>query len=208
VLLGPGFGLEQTTRDFMARIFKQERSRSHMDMGFIQADKPSSHDRLAFPTTVIDADGLKLLAQIDNWHLNIPTLSILTPHPGEMSVLTGIPKETIQQDRVQTAQHFSKKWGHIVVLKGAFTVITSPTGEAAVIPVASPALARAGTGDVLAGLITGLCAQGVPGFQAAVCGAWIHAQAGLSAVELVGNPASVLARDILKAAICILNEFN
>ncbi len=86
-----------------------------------------------------------------------------------------------------------------MVLKGAFTVIAGPDGQTAVIPVASPALARAGTGDVLAGLIVGLRAQGVEAFEAAAAGAWIHAQAGLCAVRNVGSLASVLAGDVMRA---------
>jgi ADP-dependent NAD(P)H-hydrate dehydratase / NAD(P)H-hydrate epimerase len=92
-----------------------------------------------------------------------------------------------------------------VVLKGAFTVISQPNGETAIIPVATSALARAGTGDVLAGLITGLRAQGLDAFKASVCGAWIHAHAGLVATKNIGNPASVIARDILSGAVNVLN---
>ena len=82
----------------------------------------------------------------------------------------------------------------MVVLKGAFTLIASPDGRVTVIPVASPALAHAGTGDVLAGLIVGLRAQGLDAFDAAVAGAWIHAQAGLYAAEDLGTTASVLGK--------------
>jgi len=85
-----------------------------------------------------------------------------------------------------------------LVLKGAFTVIASPDGQAAVIPVASPALARAGSGDVLAGLIVGLRAQGIEAFEAAVAGAYIHAMAGLEAAQGIGNSAAVMAGDLLK----------
>jgi NAD(P)H-hydrate epimerase len=96
----------------------------------------------------------------------------------------------------------------VVVLKGAMTVIADPGGRAYVIPVATAALARAGTGDVLAGLIVGLRAQGVPAVDAARAAAWIHAQAGLAAVDLVGHPASVLAGDVLAAVPEILRDFE
>jgi NAD(P)H-hydrate epimerase len=92
------------------------------------------------------------------------------------------------------------------VLKGAFTVIASPQGETAVIPVATPALARAGTGDVLSGLIVGLRAQDVDAFPATVAAAWIHAQAGLVASTILGNAASVLAGDVLEAAIDVISD--
>jgi NAD(P)H-hydrate epimerase len=75
-----------------------------------------------------------------------------------------------------------------------------------VIPVATPALARAGTGDVLAGLITGLLAQGVSAYPAAVAAAWIHANAGWHAAKHLGNSASVLAGDILKAVIQVISD--
>jgi NAD(P)H-hydrate repair Nnr-like enzyme with NAD(P)H-hydrate dehydratase domain len=78
-------------------------------------------------------------------------------------------------------------------------VIASPDGQIAVVPVATPALARAGTGDVLAGLIVGFRAQGLEAFEAACAGAWIHASAGLLAAQTLGNTASVIAGDILTA---------
>jgi NAD(P)H-hydrate epimerase len=93
-------------------------------------------------------------------------------------------------------------------LKGAFTVIASPDGHTAVIPVASPALARGGTGDVLAGLIVGLRAQGVDAYDAAVAGAWIHARAGLEAADALGTTASVLASDVLAAVPDVISELE
>ena len=113
---------------------------------------------------VIDADGLKLLARVDDWPDRLPEQAVLTPHPGEMAILTGLTVQEIQADRLGTAAGFARQWGHVVVLKGAMTVIAAPDGQVGVIPVATSALAQAGTGDVLAGMIAGLRAQGMPGF--------------------------------------------
>jgi ADP-dependent NAD(P)H-hydrate dehydratase / NAD(P)H-hydrate epimerase len=138
----------------------------------------------------------------------LPQGTILTPHPGEMSVLTGMPVIAIQDDRSAVAVEFARQWGAVVVLKGAFTVIAAPDGRTGVVPVATPALARAGTGDVLAGLITGLRAQGVPAYEAAAAGAWIHAQAGLIAEKTLGSSASLLAGDLFSAIRECLGELG
>ncbi len=205
LLVGPGLGSSQGSKKFINRLLTL--TSSSEDASGENAEMiPSKGNRL--PPLVLDADGLRLASQLDNWYNRLPTLSILTPHPGEMSVLTGVSKENIQNNRLDIAESYSKKWGHIVVLKGALTIISSPDGKSAVIPVATPALARAGSGDVLAGLIAGLRAQGVDAFQAAVSGAWIHAQAGLRAVDAVGNPASVLAGDIIIQSIEILTDLH
>jgi len=189
LLIGPGFGLRGGTQQFLAE--------------FIQP-----RDGLILPPLVIDADGLKLLAGIPGWTDLLPQRSVLTPHPGEMGVLTGLSVVEIQDRRLEIAEGYARSWGHVVVLKGAFTVIADPGGCTAVIPVASPALARAGTGDVLAGLITGLRAQGVDGFQAAAAGAWIHAQAGLCAARRLGSTAAVLAGDLLQGVIEVMRELS
>ncbi len=206
MLVGPGFGLEETTRDFIAQLLGVGAA-SHGRIGFIQPTEESpAPERPELPPLVFDADGLKLLAQIPDWPRALPGTAVLTPHPGEMSVLTGLEKNAIQADRLGTAERFAQEWEHVVVLKGAFTVIAAPDGRTAVIPVASSALARAGTGDVLAGLIVGLRAQGVPAFEAAVAGAWIHAQAGLYAAEDYGQTASVLAGDVLASVPDVLSD--
>jgi ADP-dependent NAD(P)H-hydrate dehydratase / NAD(P)H-hydrate epimerase len=155
---------------------------------------------------VIDADGLKLLARIPGWQSSLPPGSVLTPHPGELSVMTEIDKAEIQADRLGIAARLAAEWGHVLVLKGALTVIAAPDGQLAVIPVASPALARAGTGDVLAGLIVGLRAQGVNAFEAAAAGAWIHARAGLYAAGMLGSTATVLAGDVLNNVVDVMAE--
>jgi NAD(P)H-hydrate epimerase len=116
-----------------------------------------------------------------------------------MSVLTGLSIDEIQNARVEIACEFAKKWGQVVVLKGAMTVIANPNGKYAINPIATSALATAGTGDVLAGMIAGFLAQGLDDYSAAKIGAWIHARAGQIAAEKIGNEASVMAGDIADA---------
>ena len=206
LLVGPGFGLEDATADFMVSLLAAD-VHSGRRIGFVPASSsPDSTSVENLPPIVVDADGLKLLAEIPDWADKLPSPAVLTPHPGEMSVMTGLSTNEIQNDRLGIVRRYSKEWGHVVILKGAFTLVAAPDGETAVIPVASPALARAGSGDVLAGLIVGLRAQGVEAFPAAVAGAWIHAYAGLIAEEMLGNSASVLAGDILEASIEVLNQ--
>lgn len=95
-----------------------------------------------------------------------------------------------------------------MVLKGAFTVVAEPQGQTAINPIATSALAKAGSGDVLAGLISGLRAQGVDAFDAAVIGVWIHAQAGLLAARKIGTSRSVLASDVLDAIPEVFDELG
>jgi len=201
LLIGPGFGVEETTGEFLEQLLHSKPStRQRGAIGFVRgAPIQEKNEMPALPPLVLDADGLNLLAKIDGWIDLLPKDTILTPHPGEMSRLTGLSTSEIQQHRVEIAEKFARQWKQVLVLKGAMTVVASPDGRTAVVPIASPGLARAGTGDVLAGIITGLRAQGLTAFEAAACGAYIHADAGLIAVERVGHPASVLASDVLEA---------
>ncbi len=209
LLFGPGFGLEETTRDFIAALLKAEGSASRRRIGFLHEATPAAGESAPpLPPLVVDADGLKLLAQIEDWAHKLPAPAVLTPHPGEMSVLTGLKRAEIQADRLGVAERFAAEWGHVVVLKGAHTVVASPDGRTAVIPVATPALARAGTGDVLAGVIIGLRAQGMEAFEAAAAGAWLHGMAGLSALDALGHSASVLAGDVLAALPQVLADLD
>ncbi len=204
LLIGPGLGQETCTGEFLSRLLGADMRKESASIGFIDSKKNSSSAPKNLPPIVIDADGLKLLAKIPGWYSQLPDSTILTPHPGEMAVLTGLSAGEIQRERLAIAERFASEWGHTVVLKGAHTVIASQDGRTSIIPVASPALARAGTGDVLAGLIVGLRAQGVGAYDAAVAGAWIHAQAGLLAAEKLGSNAAVLAGDVLEALVYVL----
>jgi NAD(P)H-hydrate epimerase len=210
LLLGPGMGTEETTGKFLQALLtgKPAGAKSSPAMGFVRSEaQKESPQPLPLPALVLDADALRLLAKQEAWSGQLPPESILTPHPGEMSALTGLSVEEIQADRLGVARKYAAEWGQVVVLKGAFTVIAAPDGRAALVPVASPALARAGTGDVLAGLIGGFRAQGMSAFDAACAGAWIHAQAGLYAAEQVGAEASVLAGDVLQAIPDVMSAF-
>jgi NAD(P)H-hydrate epimerase len=184
-LIGPGLGVNISTRKFFENI--------------ISATKLPA---------VVDADGLRHLAQIPDWHKKLSAPAVLTPHLGEMSALTGLSRKEIEANKNEVACKYAKEWGHVVVLKGAFTVVAAPDERMTVVPVATPALARAGTGDVLAGIIVGLRAQGLDAYDAAVAGAYIHAQAGLLAAEDVGSTASVLARDVLDSIADVLTELE
>ncbi len=134
---------------------------------------------------------------MDDWWEKIPPACVLTPHPGEMSVLTGLSVNEIQNNRVETCRQFAQKWGQIVVLKGAGTVISHPDGRVTIVPMITSALAHAGTGDVLAGMIGSLIAQQVPVYEACLAGCWCHARAGQIAAIRMGSPASVLAGDVI-----------
>ena len=211
LLIGPGFGMENTTREFIEKILEGKFSskKATQGIGFVHrgSERPDEIDS-KLPPMVIDADGLKLLGQIKDWYQKIPAPAILTPHPGEMAGLTDLSKELIQEKREEIAAQYAKLWGHVVVLKGAFTVIAAPDGRLTVIPVATPALARAGTGDVLAGLIVGFRAQGLDAYEAAVAGAWIHARAGLYAADDLGTTASVLAGDVLDSISDVISDLE
>ena len=158
------------------------------------------------PPLVVDADGLNLLATMDEWWTRLPARTVLTPHPGEMARLTKIEDsgdqravDKIQSRRLDIAAESAAQWNCIVVLKGAHTVVADPDGRVAVMPFANAALARAGTGDVLAGAIVGYLAQKLDPFDAAIAAAYIHGYAGELAAQYVGTKASVLASDVIDA---------
>ena len=203
-LLGPGFGQDPATAAFLDQLLFGRQEMHRPRIGFIHQQEQAASDPSTLPPCVVDADGLKLLASLPDWPSRLPAPSVLTPHPGEMAVLTGEDIESVQADRVKMASKWAKTWGHVVVLKGAFTVVAGPEGKVSLNPIATPALARAGTGDVLAGAIVGLMGQGVDAYRSAVLGAYLHGRAGQLAAVSVGSEASVLAGEVadgLPAAI-------
>jgi NAD(P)H-hydrate epimerase len=125
-----------------------------------------------------------------------------------MAALTGLTIDEIQSERMGVAANFAKEWQQVIVLKGALTVIAAPDGRTNIIPVASSALAKAGSGDVLSGMIASLIGQGVPCFEAASAAAWLHAQAGLNAADKIGDKASVIARNIIDSIANVFSRLN
>jgi NAD(P)H-hydrate epimerase len=148
------------------------------------------------PPLIADADALNILAKEKDWHRLLPTQSIITPHPGEMSRLMNTTISEVQANRLETAGQMAAQWQQVVLLKGAHTVIAAPDGRVMVMPFANPALAKAGSGDVLAGAIVGLRAQGLDSFEAAVAGAYLHGLAGELVREHLGS-ASAAAGDLV-----------
>jgi NAD(P)H-hydrate epimerase len=152
------------------------------------------------PPTVVDADGLNLLSRYDSpgWWERMPYPAMVTPHPGEMARLARVSTAAIQGDRVGIAVEMARKWDKVVVLKGAFTVVAYPTGEAMLSPLANPGLATAGTGDVLAGAIAGLVAQGLGLERAAALGVYLHGRAADAVRDEMGDT-GMIASDLLPA---------
>lgn len=148
------------------------------------------------PPLVIDADGLNLLCGFSKWWNRLSDESVITPHPGEMSRLTELSVREIQSDRVGITRSAAKDWRKVVVLKGANTVIGMPNGSVWISEFANSGLSTAGTGDVLAGLIAGLVAQGVSTMDAAVLGVYLHGAAGKAVSDRLGK-AGMMATDLL-----------
>lgn len=159
IALGPGLGRNVWARDLFS--------------GALDAVKP----------IVLDADALHLLAESPRVLLD----AILTPHPGEAARLFGISTAAIQADRYAAARSLAEKYGCTIVLKGAGTIVASPQQTPCVIAAGHPGMASGGMGDVLTGVIAGLRAQGLPAFDAACCGALLHALAGDAAAAASGE---------------------
>ncbi|MFP3334180.1 NAD(P)H-hydrate dehydratase, partial [Pseudomonas sp. SIMBA_064] len=124
---------------------------------------------------VWDADALNLLARTP---LALPSGSILTPHPGEAARLLGISTEAVQADRPGAARKLARRYASVCVLKGAGTLVADPGGQLARCDRGHPAMAGAGLGDVLTGVLAALLAQGMAAWPAACLGVWLHACAG------------------------------
>jgi hydroxyethylthiazole kinase-like uncharacterized protein yjeF len=188
LLLGCGIGQHQSTDEFTKSLL---------------FNLPQTH----FLPVILDADGLNTMSKEPVWWQKLGKNVILTPHPGEMARLTESTLEDVQRERISIAQSSAVEWQKIVVLKGPYTVVASPDGKTMVNPFANAALASAGTGDVLAGMIAGLAAQYMPLFDAAACGVYLHAKAGEILAQEIGN-AGIIASDLLPVLPRMLKEIK
>jgi len=181
LLVGPGLGQSPYTREVILQLLEYLRG---------QPDEQRPH-------LVIDADGLNNLSALEHWWSLLPPGTVITPHPGEMGRLcNGLKVSGGRIDRLQLARDKASEWQVILVLKGACTIITEPGGRTRLNWLANPALATAGTGDVLAGMIAGLLAQQVEPFDAASSGVYLHAAAAELVSASLGH-AGLLASDLL-----------
>jgi len=161
-------------------------------------------EETAGPPVVLDAEALRTLASADEWWASVTRPCVLTPHVGEFLRLRAgaghgeDPDGDLNTDdgaRVRAATAAAAEWNQVVVLKGANTVIAAPDGSAAMAMFENPAMASGGTGDVLAGTIGALLAQGLAPYDAARLGVYLHAQAGELVRERIGD-AGLLASDL------------
>jgi hydroxyethylthiazole kinase-like uncharacterized protein yjeF len=155
---------------------------------------------------VVDADALNALAAWRGWPAATAGRLVLTPHPGEMARLAATTVAAVQADRPGVSRRSAGEWRQVLVLKGPHTVVAAPDGSALVSPVATAALATAGTGDVLAGAIAGFLAQGVAPVEAAGLGVYLHAAAALQLREEYGESgllASELAAGLARVAAAL-----
>lgn len=150
--------------------------------------------------TVLDADGLNLLAQSPR---ALPDCVVLTPHPAEASRLLGRSTADVQSDRFGAARALAQKYRAVAVLKGAGSLIADAEGRVAVCPWGNPGMASGGMGDVLTGVIAGLLAQGLDAWQAACLGVGLHARAGDLAAR--AGERGLLATDLFPYLRALVN---
>ncbi|MBO6574191.1 MAG: NAD(P)H-hydrate dehydratase [Rhodothermales bacterium] len=178
VLVGPGLGRGEQARDVVEQVLRRSQA-----------------------PVVIDADGLRAASELGR--LQGEANRILTPHAGEFLHMTGL--DAMPENPVTAARTWAERWNAVLVLKGAPTVIADATGQAVICTAGTPALATAGTGDVLAGLCAGLLAMGLQPFEAAVCATHV----GGACAERYGRlraPSTMMAADLIRHLPLVLSE--
>lgn len=153
---------------------------------------------------VFDADALNCICNNPDILKLAKAPIVITPHPGEMSRLTKLSVQEVNQNRTETAVNFAKEYGVVCVLKGAGTVIADKDGRVLLNTTGNSGMATGGSGDVLAGIVAAFLAQGAKAFDAAAAGAYLHGLAGDIAKEKFGK-ISMLPTDLIN---CIYLAFR
>jgi ADP-dependent NAD(P)H-hydrate dehydratase / NAD(P)H-hydrate epimerase len=181
-VIGPGLGRGESTTAFVAEALR------------LRAPEHS---------VVIDADGLVALADLPDWPRHLGPNAVLTPHTGELARLVGRDLDEGEPEW-QRAGRLAQQWGCVLVAKGPFTSVAAPDGRVEVWPHANPALATGGTGDVLAGIIAGLLAQGLTTWDATRLAVGVHGLAGARLVDRGWR--TLLASDLFDQLPAVLSE--
>ena len=185
LVAGPGLGTARAAHDLLAQV--------------LNAPSP----------LVLDADALNLIALEPGLQYKLAQRSaatILTPHPLEAARLLAISSGEVQADRLAAARELARRFRAIVVLKGSGTVIARPNGKVVINTTGNPALATAGTGDVLAGMCGALLAQSWPEWEAALAAVWLHGHAADTLVEQGVGPVGLSAGELIPAVRSSLNQ--
>jgi len=185
LVVGPGLGTSQRAQDLLGRAIDSDSA------------------------LLIDADALNLLAaqpELRSALARRGKISVLTPHPLEAARLLGLTIGEVQADRLGAARRLAAELGATVVLKGSGTVIAAADGQAVINTTGNPALATAGTGDVLSGLCGSLLAQGWPEWEAALAAVWLHGTAADALVAEGGGPIGLTAGELPPAIRAALNR--
>ncbi len=173
IVIGPGLGKSEQSQKLIKLIYKK-------------------YSRLP---VVVDADAIHLIKDLN---LKIPSSWVLTPHGGELGALMNVSSVEISNNRLQFLMQAQQQWGGIILLKGHRSIVADPLGRVTVIGSGDPALAKAGTGDVLAGLIGGLMAMGLEPITAVCLAGYIHGKAGEYFSRKWKNDFSLIATDIIQ----------
>ena len=187
ILVGCGLGQSEQIADLIKRLFLD--------------------NEIDLPPVVLDADALNILANEPEWWRRFKGNAILTPHPGEMARLIGMEVDEVQKNRLNVTEEAVHRWNQTVVLKGAYSITVSPEKPSVINPAVNPGLASAGTGDVLAGVISGLLAQDLPSADAASCGVYLHGEAGESVRKKLGDT-GMIASDLLPELPVVIKKIK
>ncbi|MEK7849745.1 MAG: NAD(P)H-hydrate dehydratase [Candidatus Omnitrophota bacterium] len=174
LLMGPGLSRHPDTQRLIRRVLAV-------------CDKP----------LCLDADALIALAGHLDILKSLKNIAVLSPHPGEMANLLGIPVKEVQNNRKKVAKEFALRYNTILVLKGHQTIVASPEGKTYINSTGNPGMATAGSGDVLAGMLAAFLGQGMPAYQAACSAVYVHGLAGDLAVR-DKTEVSLIASDIIE----------